>query len=116
FGRADGLEREAPPQGSSRGGALDLERDRWVPGPFDCGFRRSVDRRHAAAVLRPAALVRLDAVRTLLAVRDDREPARIDAEGGQVVGNRVGAALTQRKVVFAGTALIGVTLDGHCDG
>src|SRR6185369_8473243 len=71
-----------------------------------------VDRSHAAAVLRPAAFVRLGALRTLLAVGDHGQAAGIDAEGSQVVGDRVGATLTQRQVVLAGAALVGMAFDG----
>src|SRR6185369_17018071 len=75
-----------------------------------------VDRSHAAAVLRPAAFVRLGALRTLLAVGDHGQTAGIDAQRGQVIGDRIGATLTERQVVLAGAALVAVAFDGHGRG
>src|SRR5690348_436324 len=75
-----------------------------------------LNRRYAATILGPARLVRFDAHRTLFAVGDRLHTAGADAERLQVVLHRIGTALTQTEVVFAGAALVAVTFDSHGAG
>src|SRR6202012_776498 len=70
-----------------------------------------VQQSDGAAVLRPARDVVTDRDRAFLAVGDGPHPARIDTARGEVGANRLGAASAKGNVVFAGTALVGVTLD-----
>src|SRR3546814_1077562 len=65
-----------------------------------CGPGLSVDNdRHRAAVLRPGFLVRSDRRRAFLAIADDVNPRRIDAQRGEIIFRRIGAALTERDII-----------------
>src|SRR3989442_895660 len=66
-----------------------------------------------AAVLGPARLVRLRALRLFLAVGDDRDAAGLDAVSDEVVLGGLRAALAEREVVLHGAALVAVALDQH---
>src|SRR3712207_9202552 len=62
-------------------------------------------------VLLPALLRRLRAKRTLLAVGDGFDARAIDAEAGQELLHRGGAAGAERKIVFARAAFVGMAFD-----
>src|SRR5690606_34728947 len=66
-----------------------------------------------ATVALPAALVRLGADRTLLAVGDDGDLAGRAASALQRAGDGVAATLAEAQVVLAGAALVGIALEGH---
>ena len=66
-----------------------------------------------AAVLRPAGDVVANRDRTLLAVRDRPHALSLDAARDQIVTHRLRAACTQRDVVLARAALVGMALDGE---
>src|SRR6185295_20096088 len=92
----------APPGGRGRGGG---------PNGGSSAADAPGDDHVAAAVLRPAALLALGADRPLLAV-GERAQARVrDAERGEVVLDRVGAALAERQVELVRAALVGVAFD-----
>src|SRR5439155_2918500 len=65
----------------------------------------------SATILRPAGLLVLRARRALLAIADDRDPARGHAAGEQVVHRRLRAPLAERDVVLRRPALVAVALD-----
>src|SRR3954453_15546285 len=75
-------------------------------------LRTRVQHRDGAAVLRPTGDVVADRDRAFLAVGNGAHAARIDATRGEVGTHRLGAAGAECDVVFAGTALVGVTFDG----
>src|SRR2546423_10143748 len=64
-----------------------------------------------ATILRPAGLLVLRARRALIAIADDRDPARGHAAGEQVVHRRLRAPLAERDVVLRRPALVAVALD-----
>src|SRR5215470_6143544 len=64
-----------------------------------------------AAILLPARLGVLGALRTLLTVRDDRDPRRPDTTRGEVVLRGLRATLAQCHIVGVGAALVAVPLD-----
>src|SRR5262249_15042437 len=59
----------------------------------------------------PARLGVLRANRALLAVGDDRDAARLDTLGHEVVHRRFRAALAESQIVLGGASLVAVTLD-----
>src|SRR6266481_1341717 len=63
------------------------------------------------AVLRPARLVVVGALRPLLAVGDDADPPGLDPSGHEIAHGGVGAPLTQSQVVLVGAALVTVPFD-----
>jgi len=77
------------------------------------GGRAAGDRRDATPVLCPAILTGLAADRTLLAIRDRIYPRRGDAETDQILFDGIRPARAKRDIVFARTAFIAMTLDGH---
>src|SRR5262245_7876415 len=80
-----------------------------IPEPTSLGLRQEA----IVPILRPARLGLLGADRALLAVRDERESARVDALRHEIVHRRLGPALAQRQVVLGGPALVTVALDQH---
>src|SRR5262245_34082417 len=66
-----------------------------------------------APVLRPAGDVVTDRHRSLLAVGDGTDTRAVDAVLRQEVADRGGTAGTQRNVVFARAALVGMAFDGN---
>src|ERR1700675_88689 len=69
-----------------------------------------------AAVLLPAALVRLRAERFFLAVTDRLNTTGIHTRLRQSILNRVGATVAQCQVVLGGTPFVAVSLDGELNG
>ena len=70
-----------------------------------------------AAVLRPTALGRFLAERSLLTIADGGDSTVVDSETDQIVSNRRGTLLAQGEVVFGGAALVGVAGDlNPCGG
>src|SRR6185312_5081535 len=80
-----------------------------VPFRSDEGLLKGRD---ADTVASPGALVGADGLRTLLAVADGLDAVGGDALRDQVLAHRVGAPLTQRKVVLAGAAFVALAFDG----
>ena len=76
-------------------------------------WRRAVEHRDGAAILRPAGNVVADRDRPLLAIADRPHARSRDALGGEIVVHRLGAALAKREIVFARAPLVGVPLDGE---
>src|SRR5581483_7849748 len=76
-------------------------------------LRACVQHRDGAAVLRPARDVVTHRDRALLAVGDRAHALRLHAARDQIVAYRLGAPCTERDVVFARAALVGVALDGE---
>src|ERR1700682_808832 len=92
------------------------------PAPEGAGFKLcekrtpsgvGVQNRDRTAVLRPARNVVADRDRAFLAVGDRPHPGGIDAARCQESTNRLGTPRTQRDVVFAGAALVGMAFDGE---
>src|SRR5439155_214466 len=65
-----------------------------------------------AAILRPAGDVVAHRHGSLLAVGDRANALRVDAVLGQVGAHGRGSLRTERDIVLARAALVGVTLDG----
>src|SRR3546814_4656714 len=70
---------------------------------------------HRAAVLGIGRFGRTEFGRTFLAIADDVDAARVDAERRQVIFRGVGAALAEGDVVVAGAAFVGVTFERDPD-
>src|SRR5215470_646164 len=84
-----------------------------APPALGRGCLLSLRQEMRAPILGPARFVVLVAERSLLAIRDDRDPARLHPLRDEVVHRRLRATLTQGEVVFGGPALVGVALDEH---
>src|SRR5207247_10592024 len=70
-----------------------------------------LDHQMGAAVLRPARLAVLGALRLFLAVRDDRDAPGLHALRGEVVLRGLRAALAEREVVRHAAPVAAVPLD-----
>src|SRR5262249_11344952 len=81
--------------------------------PYSLSSRAGVEHRHDPAVLRPAGDVVTDRDGALLAVGDRAHALRLDAARGEIVAHGLRAAGTERDVVLARTALVGVPLHGE---
>lgn len=91
----------------------------FVAVPLSDVSRRKLtpdDDGHRAAVLRPGFLVRSERGGTFLAIADDADPRRIDAERGEVILCRIGAALTKRDIIVTRAAFIGMAFQRDADG
>src|SRR5690242_19613757 len=64
-----------------------------------------------AAILRPAGLATVAALRPLLAIADRHESRRRDALRDEIVHRGFGAPIAERQVVFFRSALVAVALD-----
>src|SRR3546814_2366521 len=49
-------------------------------------------------------------------IADDVNPRRIDAQRGEIIFRRIGAALTERDIIVAGTAFVGMAFQRDADG
>src|SRR5205085_9355829 len=63
------------------------------------------------AVLCPARLVVLLALRPILAIADDSDPTRIHAAGNEIVHRRLRPPVPERQVVLVRPALVAMALD-----
>src|SRR6516164_1594433 len=81
-------------------------------GPATCA---SVDCCDRTAVLGIGLFGRADNGRTLLAIADRRDPARGNPRRDEHILDRLGAALAERKVVFARPTLVAMALDRDGD-
>ena len=73
--------------------------------------RTAGDDGDAAAILRPAGFVGLGADRTFLAIGHGFDAGGGDALADQILLHGIGAARTQRQIVFAGAAFVGMAFD-----
>src|SRR5258707_10388654 len=64
-----------------------------------------------AAVLRPRGVVMARIERPLFAVADGAHARPVDAERGQEVARRIGAAVAEGQVVLLGSALVAMSFD-----
>ena len=76
---------------------------------------RAVEHRDGAAVLGPAGDVVADRDRPLLAIADGPHPRSGHALGDKIIMDRLGAAGAKSEIVFARSALVGMTLDGEAE-
>jgi hypothetical protein len=72
--------------------------------------------RHRAAVLGIGFFGRTEFGRTFLAIADDVDPRRIDAERREIVFRGIGAAFAERDIVVAGAAFVGMAFERDADG
>ena len=103
--------------GKKRGADRPLFRTCIGPPPGDVPGRISwqlVQDSGSAAVLCPRLLIGACHGRTFLTVGDDLDAGRVNTLRQQIVTGRSSATLAKGKVVFAGTALVTMAFNGHC--
>src|SRR5215470_2640174 len=83
---------------------------RLSPSPVSLSGAR-VENRDGATILRPARNVVADRNRPFLAIRDRAHALGLHATRHQILAHRLRAPGTERDVVFARAALVGVSLD-----
>src|SRR3546814_8150384 len=66
---------------------------------------------HRAAVLGIGRFGRAEFGRTFLAIADDVDAARVDAERCQIIFRGIGTAFAERDVVIAGAAFVGMAFE-----
>src|SRR5215469_8948250 len=72
----------------------------------------AAENRHSPPVLRPARDIIAHSDGAFFSIGDRAQTARIDALRSEEVFDRLGTPCTQRDIVFARAALVGVPLDG----
>src|SRR5438105_2276046 len=75
--------------------------------------RARVEHGDRPPVLRPAGNIVAYRDRTFLAVGDRAHPVGIDAACGEIIMHGLGAPGAERDIVFPGSALVGMALDGE---
>ena len=72
-----------------------------------------LDDQNAAAVLAPVLFAVADNGRTFLAVGYGAKTAGRHTQRNQIILHRIGPALAQGQIVFAGSTLVTMSFDGH---
>src|SRR5947199_2796317 len=71
--------------------------------------------RHRPAILAPGTFVMAFDGGAFLAPAYRLHPRRGDAARLEIVARRIGAAIAEREIIFAGAALVGMAFDGDAD-